>query len=287
MIEIKTLKVEELEFTCRVSGNEQDELVIFLHGFPETSYMWREIMGKISSLGFYCVAPDMRGYSHGACPKGIKNYTITKLSEDILGIATLVKKNSFHLVGHDWGAGIGWNIVYNNKERIISWTGLSIPHARAFKNAIKLDKEQRKKSRYIMLFLIPVIPELILRMHDFKIFRRLWQHSRTDELENYLSVFRRKESLTAALNYYRANIGKGKNKSIGDIHVPTLFIWGKHDEAVGAFAAENNKNYIKSEYTFLDLDGGHWLIQSNYSEVETALIEHLLKNKSIPNKSYE
>lgn len=282
MIQTRTIKIDRLEFNCRVSGKEQDELVIFLHGFPETSYMWREIMDKISSLGFYCLAPDMRGYSQGACPKGIHNYTIKKLRDDVLNMANFLKKSRFHLIGHDWGAGIGWNVVFNNKDRIISWTGLSIPHPRAFGKAIKLDRDQKKKSRYIMLFLIPWLPEFIIRMNDFKIFKRLWQNSSSDEIENYLSVFRRKESLTSALNYYRANIGKGKNELNGDIHVPTLFIWGKHDEAVGSFAVENNKNYIKADYTLLNLKGGHWLIQTNYSEVERALIEHLLKYKSIP-----
>ena len=283
MVETLTLKIDKLEFICRVSGNEQDELVIFLHGFPESSYMWRDIMNKISTLGFYCVAPDMRGYSQKACPKGKDNYTIKKLSNDILNIADFLERKIFHLVGHDWGAGIGWNIVYNNKDRIISWSALSVPHSSAFGKAVKLDKEQKKKSRYIAFFLIPRLPEFILRINNFKIFRNLWHNSSPDEIENYLSIFQRKDALTSSLNYYRANIGKGKYERIGDIHVPTLFIWGKHDQAVGPFAAENNGKYIKSAYTFLRLDGGHWLIQTNYTEVENAIIEQLLKHKTIPN----
>jgi len=279
MPEIKKVRIKDFEFDVRVSGNNQDELVIFLHGFPESSIMWVNVMDKIASLGFYCLAPDMRGYSQGACPTGVNNYAINILREDILNLASSVNKEKFHLIGHDWGAAIGWNIVYKHQDKIISWAALSVPHNSAFGKAINLDKEQRKKSRYIMGFLIPILPELILRMNNFKIFRNLWQHSNTEEVKNYLSIFKRKNALTAALNYYRANIGKGKNERIGDIHVPTLFIWGRHDTAVGAYAANGNANYIKSDYTFLDLDGGHWLIQTNYIEVEKALTTHLLKNK--------
>ena len=96
-------------------------------------------------------------------------------------------------------------------------------------------------------------------------------------------VFKRNQSLTAALNYYRANFGKGKRKPIGNITTPTLFIWGKNDLAVGAKAAEYNHRYIKGDYTFLELNGGHWLIQTNYLELEIAIVEHLSKYKSTPN----
>lgn len=110
----------------------------------------------------------------------------------------------------------------------------------------------------------------------------MWKHSTNEEVEDYLAVFRRKRSLTAALNYYRANFGKSKSEQIGDILVPTLFIWGGNDMYVGAFAAENNHKYMKGDYTFLELDAGHWLIQSNYSEVKHAIIEHLSKYKTVP-----
>lgn len=284
MQQTKQIKVGNLEFDCSVTGEENNEAVIFLHGFPETSFMWSKIMKKIASLGFYCIAPNMRGYSKNACPEGVKNYGIENLSADILNIANAVNVDKFHLIAHDWGAGIGWNIVYNNSERIISWTALSIPHSRAFGKALKTDKEQKKKSRYIGWFLIPIIPEIMLRKNDFEKFRKLWKHSSPEEIENYLSVFKRKQSLTAALNYYRANFGKRNRQPIGNVTTPTLFIWGKNDLAVGAKAAEYNHRYMKGDYTFLELNGGHWLIQTNYLELETAIVEHLSKYKSAANK---
>jgi len=279
MQEIKHIKVGGLEFDCRVSGNEGDELIILLHGFPETSFMWIKLMDKLSSLGFYCLAPDMRGYSQHACPKGVKNYTVEKLSEDILNIADAIQADKFHLIAHDWGAGIGWNIVFQHPEKIISWTALSVPHSRALGKAIKTDREQKKKSRYIGWFLLPIIPEIILRKNNFEKFRKLWKYSSQEEFGNYLTVFGRKPTLTAALNYYRANFRGGKRQVIGEITTPTLFIWGKNDLAIGIAAAENNHKYMKGDYTFLALEGGHWLIQTNYSEVENAVVEHVTKYK--------
>ena len=275
MIQSKKISIGPLEFDYRLAGESNKEPVILLHGFPETSIMWNRLMGLLAKEGFYCVAPDMRGYSQGACPKGIKNYTLDKLSADIINLAEALGINKFHLIGHDWGAIIGWNLAYTHSERIISWTALSVPHSRAFSKAYKTDPVQKKKSKYIGLFLLPIIPEFKIRRHNFKGFRRLWKNSSPEEVEHYLSVFSRKSSLTAALNYYRANLKKGKRISIGEIEVPTLFIWGKTDLAVGEVAAKGTEKYMKGDYTFLEVEGGHWLIQTNYAEVEQAIIKHL------------
>lgn len=276
MTELRKIKTGNLEFDCRVSGEANNEFVIFLHGFPESSYMWLGMMDHLSSNGFCCIAPDMRGYSKNACPKGAKNYTIEKISNDILDIADKLEVKNFHLIGHDWGAVIGWNLVYNNPQRIISWTSLSIPHSRAFGKALKIDSVQKKKSRYIGFFLLPVVPEFVIRWNDFSRFKKLWRNSSPEEVNHYLSVFRRKQCLTGALNYYRANIGKGKiGQPIGKIETPTLFIWGNRDLAVGRVAAELNHKYMKSDYTYLELEGGHWLIQTNYAELEVAISKHL------------
>ena len=273
----RKLNIGNLVFDCRFSGDETNEPIILLHGFPETSIMWTGLMDYLATIGFYCIAPDMRGYSQGACPKGVKNYTMEKLSADILNIADSLGVNKFHLIGHDWGAIIGWNIVYNNPEKIISWTALSVPHTKAFIKAYKTDPVQKKKSKYVKLFLLPFIPEYKIRKNDFKGFRWLWKNSSSEEVENYLSVFRRKSSLTAALNYYRANLGRKKMQPIGHIETPTLFIWGKKDLAVGEMAARGNAKYMKGDYTFLELEGGHWLIQTNYDELEQAIEKHIAK----------
>jgi pimeloyl-ACP methyl ester carboxylesterase len=232
-------------------------------------------MDHLAAQGYYCVAPDMRGYSKGACPKGIKNYSIELLRKDVLKLADNLGISKFHLIAHDWGAVIGWNLVYNFSDRIASWTSLSVPHTKAFARAYRNDPVQKKKSRYIGYFLLPFFPEIMIKRNDFKSFRRLWKNSSAEEVAYYLNIYRRKDSLTGTLNYYRANFRKGRGQPIGDIVTPTLFIWGKNDLAIGETAAKGGVTFMKGNYTFLELEGGHWLIQTNYEEVKAAIIEHL------------
>jgi len=278
------IAIDDLSFDCGISGNEEDELVILLHGFPESSFMYRKLMKDLSELGYYCMAPNMRGYSEEARPTGISNYSIDKLSKDIMDIAQYAGRENFHLIGHDWGAVIGWQIVHDNPDSILSWTGLSVPHTQSFFEALLNDRDQIKRSKYIKLFQIPVVPELKMKSKNFKIMREMWDAHSKEEVEDYLSILNGNKALTAMLNYYRASselIKKARTRKIlGDIHVPTLFIWGKNDEAIGAESVKNGHKYIKKEYTYLELESGHWLIQSSYSEVQAAIIKHLSKYRT-------
>ncbi|MDX2360853.1 MAG: alpha/beta hydrolase [Crocinitomicaceae bacterium] len=285
MLESKKIKIDQLEFDCIISGNEADELVILLHGFPESSYVFRNMIEDLVSHGYYCIAPNMRGYSSNARPKGKKNYAIKHLVNDVLGIAKSANKKQFHLVGHDWGSAIGWQVVHDYPDLIASWTGISVPHPQSFFEAILNDPDQQKRSKYIRLFQLPILPELKIKSKDFKLLRDLWNEQSEDEIENYIAILKEPGALTAMLNYYRAGyktIKRARSEQVlGDIKVPTLFIWGNKDIAVGPVSVEGGHMYMNGDYTFLELNGGHWLIQTHYLEVKEAIVEHLKKFKVV------
>ena len=285
MQETIEINIGNLKFDCRTDGNKENELVILLHGFPQTSYMWKKLMSSFSENGFYCVAPNLRGYSKGACPKGKKHYSLDKLAKDVLDISKFLNKPKFHLIGHDLGAAIGWKVVHDYKDSILSWTGISVPHLQAFGKAIVVDQEQSKMSKYIKIFQLPYLPEIQFRKNDFKLFKKLWKNSDSNEIDDYLEVFGNPKQLTASLNYYRSNYKllkkAAKNQILGDIHVPTLFIWGNKDIAIGSYSVNESHQYMKTDYEFIELDSGHWLIQTNYHALEKAISSHILRNKNI------
>lgn len=284
MQETLKIKIGSLTFDCRAHGDTENELVIFLHGWPETSYMWKRLMSSLSEKKFYCVAPNLRGYSKEACPLAIEEYSLDKLAKDVLGIFEFFNKPNFHLVGHDWGALIGWKLAHDHQDKILSWTGISVPHPQAFGKAMVMDEEQIKLSRYVKNFQTPNLPEEQIRKDDFKIVRKLWENCTADEIEDYLKVFSNPKQLTATLNYYRSNYKllktAAKNRILGDIHVPTLFIWGNKDIAIGSYSVGEHHQYMKNEYEFLELNSGHWLIQTNYQELKKSITNHVTRNKN-------
>ena len=134
---------------------------------------------------------------------------------------------------------------------------------------------------------MPFLPEWNIRLKGFKILRKLWDAQSTEEIEDYIAIAKGKGAITAMLNYYRANnrLAKraGSELILGQINVPTLFIWGNKDIAIGPVAVSNGHKYMKGEYRFLELEAGHWLIQRNYADIKDAIIEHLSKYKTASN----
>jgi pimeloyl-ACP methyl ester carboxylesterase len=279
MITTDKLKTQNFVFDVRTAGDPSHPLVILMHGFPETNHMWITLMKTLSEKGYFCVAPNMRGYSPGARPKGKNQYRVDMLQEDIDQMRTIYQKEKFHLVGHDWGAAVGWKYVHDHPNNILSWSGLSVPHLQSFGHAITHDQVQHKMSAYIRRFQLPWLPEMQIRKNDFAIFKKFWKYSSEEEMQDYLGVFRQKGALTAALNYYRGNYPllkqAGSQQMLGEITVPTLFIWGEKDIAISAAAVEGGHQYMKGPYEFVKIEGGHWLIQTHFDQVSQAIVKHI------------
>ena len=272
------INLDKFIFNCRVSGIEnKGEAVILLHGFPETSRMWYQLMPILANEGFKVIAPDQRGYSKGARPSQISDYTIDKLSKDITDIADAFQLEKFHLIGHDWGSAVGWYTVSINADRIISWTALSVPHLDAFFESIATDKEQQQKSQYMSFFKKPILPELYFKIFGYKYLKDIWRKSSTLEIEKYLEVFKQRGTLKDSLNWYRANINNSNNL-IGNIETSTLILYGIKDMAIGEKSVDESAKYLKGEYNIEKLDVGHWLIQESFESVSNSILKHLNAN---------
>lgn len=271
------LTANNLTFNCRTAGTT-GEPVILLHGFPETSHMWVDLLPKLEASGYRCLAPDQRGYSPGARPEGIQNYRYQDMAGDVVALADAWGVGKFHLVGHDWGAGAGWAVVGLYPERIASWSALSVPHIGAFGRAIREDEDQAKRSTYITFFQEPGVAEAALSANDFAGLKGVWSASSDAEKAEYISVFSQPGALTGALNWYRGSSGIEPNTMFGDVHTPTLLVWGNADNAIGRVGVENAAQFMKGPYTFVELDAGHWLIQEKFDAVSEAILAHLRAN---------
>lgn len=274
---IREISANGFSFRCREAGTT-GEPVILLHGFPETSHMWVDLLPKLEAAGYMALAPDQRGYSPGARPEGIENYGYQAIASDVFALADAWGAGRFHLVGHDWGAGAGWAAVAVDPARIVSWSALSVPHVGAFGRAIREDPDQAQRSTYITFFQEPGVAEAALSANDFAGLQNVWSESSPEEKAEYLSVFRQPGALTGALNWYRGSSGIQPDNLFGDVFTPTLLVWGNKDQAIGRVGVDNAKPLMKGPYTFVELDAGHWLIQEKFDEVSGAILAHLRAN---------
>ena len=271
---IQSISANNLTFRCRVCGlDNSGDPVIFLHGFPETSVIWVKVMQSLAAKGYRCLAPDQRGYSCGARPKPIADYGIDKIAVDAIALADGLGWSKFHLVGHDWGAGTGWTVVQLYPERVQSWTALSIPHMAAFQTAKSEDPDQKQRSRYMGLFQKPLLPEILLGTIFTLIPRGFWTDASDAEIADYKTVFGTFNGRKCTLNWYRAN--QKLPVQYGDVFLPTVLIWGNKDIAVGRAGVDLTPSYMKGEYSLVELNVGHSLLQENYERVHDTILQHI------------
>ena len=94
--------------------------------------------------------------------------------------------------------------------------------------------------------------------------------------EEYLGVMAEPGALTAALNWYRAPNALQPDESVSmDIDLPSLFVWGNADPAVGRFAVEAQRQYMKGPFTEIELDTGHWIMETAPEPTVAAILRHL------------
>jgi len=126
------LTVGGLVLDTVVSGPADGPVVLLLHGFPQTSHSWRWIAPGLVEVGYRVVAPNQRGYSPGGRPAGIEAYRLPALVDDALGVLDAIGARTAHVVGHDWGAAVAWQLAARHPDRVRSLTAVSVPHPLAF-----------------------------------------------------------------------------------------------------------------------------------------------------------
>ena len=235
-------------------------------------------MAPVAAAGFRAVAIDQRGYSSGARPTGIADYSVDHLTADIDGFArALAGPARIHLVGHDWGGLIAWSYAAHYAERLASLTVLSTPHSSAFREAMRGDPRQPVMSAYIGVFRQPghVAEQALLRDGARKL-RALYGGKLPPEaIEANVARLSEPGALTATLNWYRAL----DNQQLGSpVATPTLYIWGSADQALGEVAARATGRFVTGPYQFAPLEGhSHWLPEEAPDIVARLLLAHLAK----------
>ncbi len=275
--------VRGFEFKVRIGGTGSgNPPIIALHGFPESSVMWRALTERAAPQGYQTIAFDQRGYSPGARPWGKDNYNIDELAKDALAVAKAYGADQFHLVSHDWGAAVAWRLAAKYPKRVLSLSALSIPHFGVFLDNVQNNPEQATRSSYFEFFRTPLLPEFMMSKNDFEVFRVMMQARPAYELDEYLAILSEPGALTATLNWYRAmdeEFVKNDPLLMAPVTVPTLFIWGTNDGVIARSTVEAQRAMMPDDYTEIELDAGHGIIQEKPDEVVDAILD-LIKRTS-------
>ena len=132
-------------------------LVVLLHGFPEFWWSWHHQLTALADAGFRVVAVDLRGY--GATDKPPRGYDSMTLAADVAGLIRALGERDAAIVGHDWGAHLGWTLAAMHPRQVRTLVAISVPHPLRWRRAVFTSYRQRRASRYIARFQLPWHPE--------------------------------------------------------------------------------------------------------------------------------
>lgn len=268
------LLVGPFTFTARADGAPDGEVVLLLHGFPQTSYTWRYQLAALAGAGFRAVAPDQRGYSPGARPGEVSAYHPERLVEDVIGLADALGADRFHVVGHDFGGLVAWHTAARHADRLATLTVVSTPHPRAVARSILEGGEQREKSSYMLFFRSPDAEPFFLG-DDAAGLRGLFSSTGVADVDDYVGVLTQPGAMTAALNWYRA-LDRDVVERMGPITTPTLYAWSTEDPALGRVAAEETAAHVEGPYRFEVLEGvGHFIPEEAPDVLNRLLLDHV------------
>ena len=267
------LTVGDFVFDAHAAGPADGELVLLLHGFPTTWFQWRAQLAALAKQGYRAVAPNQRGYSEGARPDEIASYSILLLAQDVLGMADALDRETFHVVGHDWGGAVAWVVAGIAPARVSSLTVLSTPHPDAMAAARSdPDSCQASASAYIETLRQPDVTAQDLASIGTG-FDGVSEEAQAVYLQD---VITQPDVFAAAAKWYAANFAADMPApNLGKIGVSTLYLFGTEDSAFCRDTADSTAGYVDGDYRFVPVSGGHWLSETNAELVNRELLDHL------------
>ncbi|MCU1356880.1 MAG: alpha/beta hydrolase [Acidimicrobiales bacterium] len=275
------IPVGDLTFDAVADGPEDGVPVLLLHGFPESSWAWRNVQPGLATAGFRTVAPDQRGYSPDARPTDAAAYAIEEVMADALGMADDLGWDSFHVVGHDWGGVVAWHLAGRHAARVRSLAAVSTPHPQAFLDAKSAGpqadgEDQAAKSSYMDFFREEGSEEVVVA-DGSAVFRAALAGTGLDDesVDHYIAQHDTAEKARGLLNWYRGATPDDGTR-VGDVTVPTLYVWSDADAVFGRYAAEATAGHVTGPYRFETLAGvSHWIPEEAASQLTALLRDHL------------
>lgn len=150
-----------LTFDAVDTGPLDGEVIVLLHGWPQTAKCWARVAARLNADGYRTVAPNQRGYSPLARPRRVGAYRMPHLVGDVVALIERLGGGPVHVVGHDWGAAVAWALAGRHPAAVRTLTTVSVPHSGAFMRSM-LSSDQLFRSYYMGLFQLPKLPELFV-----------------------------------------------------------------------------------------------------------------------------
>ena len=255
-VEEKFAENDGVKIHYAAAGDEDDPLVVFIHGFPDFWYSWRHQMEGLKDE-FRVVALDTRGYNKSDQPEEQSAYNMQHLTADVLAVIEAEGRDKATVVGHDWGGAIAWNTALMHPDKVDKLIIVNLPHPKGIARELANNPEQQANSAYARNFQKP-------DSHKALSAQALAGFVGKDEetRNRYIEAFEN-SSLNGMMMYYRENYPREpyeeNTAQIPNLNIPVLQFHGLKDTALNSDGLNNTWDWIDADYTLVAIpDAGHW-----------------------------
>lgn len=232
--------------------------VLLVHGFPDSSQLWRCQVPELAAAGYRVITVDLRGFGRSSKPAEVEQYAPDKLLGDLEGVLDRLDIERVHLVGHDWGAVVSWTFAATRPARLTSLSCLSAGHPIAYRAA---GWQQRQLGWYALLFQFDVAEQWLLQDDARNLREFLSEHPDVDEVLDHL---RRPGMVSPALGLFRAWSPPSSlvtpMRPLPKITVPVLGVWSGNDRFLTEAQMTGSAAHVAGPWRYERLeDAGHWI----------------------------
>jgi pimeloyl-ACP methyl ester carboxylesterase len=261
--------------TLAVLDEGEGEPVLLLHGFPDSSRLWRHQVPRLVGAGLRAIAPDLRGYGASDKPEAVAEYRISRSVADMIALLDGLGIERARVVGHDWGAAVAWVLASLAPERVERLAVLSVGHPNASRDRTV---EDRERAWYMLLFQFEGVAEELIARDDWRLMREFLRGD--GDVEHYVSDLGRPGALTAALGWYRANAGPARElaprRALPAVRAPTLGIWSSGDHYLREEPMLRSAEHVTGGWRYERIEGAsHWMALDAADRVAELLVDFL------------
>jgi haloalkane dehalogenase len=246
---------------------------LFLHGYPTSSYLWRNVLPQAAAAGYRAIAPDLPGF--GDSPADLPG-TWERQIEHVERFRTALGLERLTLGVHDWGGLIGLRWACDQPEAVdalvITDTGF-FPDGRwhGMANTLRTEGEGEQ--------LVENVNRDLLAMA----LRQVSPGLSDDAIDEFFKAYADAERRRSQLDLYRSgDFSKLKpyDGKLGALGVPAVIVWGAKDEFAPVGGAYRFQKQLPQARLVVLEDAGHYVMEDDPDQVGAEIRRFLVETRA-------
>ena len=276
----RSVTARGVRFHLAEAGPADGEPLVLLHGFPQHWYVWRHLLPQLAAT-HRVLAFDLRGCGWSEAPK--HGYGTPNLAEDVIAVLDALGIGAATIVGHDWGAWVGFVAAVRHPERVRALVSVNMTHLWPVHRRMLPNLWRMWHTAFIEH---PPIGRLVLRHTGFAGFLlrhwsgdpALWER---EDLRIYTDLLRDPARARAVEQVNAAYVWQeifghplGRYRK-ARLRVPTLIIGGERDVVIPPSVLEGGERHADDVRVVVLPGGGHLLAEEQPAAVAEEVLRFL------------